>query len=208
MLGCAIAILGYTWPWLIEAGRLSGWMQLGPDAGGSVGALGWLLLAGWWLAYGANSLLTSPHGRTPATEPQPRGVFSGSSEGGPGRGLRAGMAAFLGPPLAVLGLGCLLAGRFPPPFAMAWLGRTALVAAGAAWLTLVLSLLFGLGMLVAPAPPAMPGLPPGYSGGGDLGMGPSPGSQLGPLLTMLMPGLKMVGSPRSARCRRGGSPRR
>ena len=63
-----------------------------------------------------------------------------------------------------------------------------------AWLTLVLSVLFGLGMLVAPAAPAMPGLPPGYSGGGDLGVGSSPGSQLGPLLTMLMPGLKMVGA--------------
>jgi hypothetical protein len=63
-----------------------------------------------------------------------------------------------------------------------------------AWLTLVLSLLFGLGMLVAPSGPTMPGLPSGYSGGGELGLPQSPGSQLGPLLTMLMPGLKMAGA--------------
>ena len=76
-------------------------------------------------------------------------------------------------------------------------GTVRMLASGciiSAWLTLVLSVLFGLGMLVAPASPAMPGLPPGYSGGGDLGMGPSPTSQLGPLLTFLMPTLKVAGA--------------
>jgi hypothetical protein len=63
-----------------------------------------------------------------------------------------------------------------------------------AWLTLIVSVLFGLGMLAAPSPSAMPGLPPAYPGGGDLGVGPSPASQLGPLLTFLLPSLKMVGA--------------
>jgi hypothetical protein len=63
-----------------------------------------------------------------------------------------------------------------------------------AWLTLVLSVLFGLGMLAAPSPSAMPGMTPSFPGAGDLGAPPSPGAgQLGPLLTVLMPGLKMFG---------------
>jgi hypothetical protein len=64
-----------------------------------------------------------------------------------------------------------------------------------AWLSLILSVLFGLGMLVAPSPSGMPGLPPSYPGGGDLGL-PSGGgaSQLGPLLTLLGPSLKMFGA--------------
>jgi hypothetical protein len=64
-----------------------------------------------------------------------------------------------------------------------------------AWLSLVLSVLFGLGMLVAPSPSAIPGVPPSYSGGGgDLGLSPGGGaSQLGPLLALLGPGLKMLG---------------
>jgi hypothetical protein len=60
-----------------------------------------------------------------------------------------------------------------------------------AWLTLVLSVLFGLAMLVAPTPPTLPTAPPGLPGGdgGDLGLPTSPGlGQLGPL-----PGLKMIG---------------
>jgi hypothetical protein len=65
-----------------------------------------------------------------------------------------------------------------------------------AWLTLVLSVLFGLAMLAAPSPPAMPAAPPAYPGGpdGDLGLPTTPGvGQLGPLLGMLLPGLKMIG---------------
>jgi hypothetical protein len=65
-----------------------------------------------------------------------------------------------------------------------------------AWLTLVLSVLIGLGMLVAPTPSAMPGLPPSYPGGdgGELGLPTNPGAgQLGPLLGFLLPGLKMIG---------------
>ncbi len=64
-----------------------------------------------------------------------------------------------------------------------------------AWLTLVLSVLFGLGMLVAPAAPSIPGVPPTYPGAGDLGLAPNPGAgQLGPLLTVLMPSLKWFGA--------------
>jgi hypothetical protein len=65
-----------------------------------------------------------------------------------------------------------------------------------AWLTLVLSVLFGLAMLVAPTPPTLPTAPPGLPGGdgGDLGLPTSPGlGQLGPLLGLLLPGLKMIG---------------
>jgi hypothetical protein len=63
-----------------------------------------------------------------------------------------------------------------------------------AWLTLVLSVLFGLGMLAAPSAPAMPGIPQTYPGVGDMGAPSSPGAgQLAPLLTLLMPGLKMFG---------------
>ena len=57
--------------------------------------------------------------------------------------------------------------------------------------------LLGLGMLVAPSQTAMPGLPPAYPspGGGDLGLPTNPGvGQLGPLLGMLLPGLKMIGA--------------
>jgi hypothetical protein len=66
-----------------------------------------------------------------------------------------------------------------------------------AWLTLILSVLIGLGMLVAPtSPPGMSGLPPNFSapGGGELGLPQNPGGgQLGPLLGVLAPGLKMFG---------------
>jgi hypothetical protein len=79
-------------------------------------------------------------------------------------------------------------------------GSLRLLASGcilSAWLSLILSILFGLAMLVAPSPSVAPGLPPAYSGpgGGDLGLSPSPGAgQLGPLLGFLLPGLKMVGA--------------
>jgi hypothetical protein len=66
-----------------------------------------------------------------------------------------------------------------------------------AWLTLILSVLIGLAMLVAPSPSAMPGMPSGLpgAGGGDLGLPQSPGAgQLGPLLGMLAPSLKMFGA--------------
>jgi hypothetical protein len=63
-----------------------------------------------------------------------------------------------------------------------------------AWLTLVLSVLFGLGMLAVPSSPAMPGIPSSIPGAGDLGASPNPGAgQLAPLINVLMPGLKMLG---------------
>jgi hypothetical protein len=87
-----------------------------------------------------------------------------------------------------------------PPVAARSYGTLRILAGAcifSAWLTLVLSVLLGLGMLVAPSQPAMPGLPPAYPapGGGDLGLPTSPGAgQLGPLLGMLLPGLKTIGA--------------
>lgn len=85
-------------------------------------------------------------------------------------------------------------------------GSLRLLAGGcivSAWLSLVLSVLFGLAMLAAPSPSAMPGMPPSYPGGpgfpggpgNDLGLSPSPGAgQLGPLLGLMLPGLKLFGA--------------
>jgi hypothetical protein len=84
----------------------------------------------------------------------------------------------------------------PPSLPPRSYGSVRMLASGSiisAWLTLVLSILFGLGMLAAPSPSAIPGLAPGYPGG-DLGVSPGPASQLGPLLTFIMPGLKMAGA--------------
>ena len=89
------------------------------------------------------------------------------------------------------------ASPLPPPVPPRSYTGLRMLASGciiSAWLTLILSVLFGLGMLAAPSPSAMPGIAPNYPGAGDLGVSPSPGAgQLGPLLTVLMPGLKMFG---------------
>ncbi len=87
----------------------------------------------------------------------------------------------------------------PPSIPARNYGSLRMLASGcvlSAWITLVLSVLFGLVMLVAPSPSAMPSLPTSVPGeGGEIGMPAGPGAgQLGPLLTVLMPGLKMVGA--------------
>jgi hypothetical protein len=88
----------------------------------------------------------------------------------------------------------------PPPVPARSYGGLRLLAGGcilSAWLSLILSVLFGLAMLVAPSAPVGPSLPPAYPvpGGGDLGLPPTSGAgQLGPLLGLLLPGLKMIGA--------------
>lgn len=64
-----------------------------------------------------------------------------------------------------------------------------------AWLTLVLSVLFGLGMLAARSASSIPGMPSVYPGAGDLGLQPNPGAgQATALLALLMPTLKWLGA--------------
>ena len=87
------------------------------------------------------------------------------------------------------------ASPLPPPVPPRSYSGVRLLAGGcivSAWLTLILSVLFGLGMLAMPSQLAIPGVPQVYPGAGDLGVPPSPGAgQLGPLISVLMPGLKM-----------------
>lgn len=89
------------------------------------------------------------------------------------------------------------AAPLPPPVPPRSYTSLRMLASGciiSAWLTLVLSILFGLAMLAAPSHPGLPGIPQNYPGAGDLGLAPNPSNgQLGALLTVLMPGLKMFG---------------
>jgi hypothetical protein len=168
-LGEALVILGYAWPRLIEAGSLGAWAGLGTTPEQSVAALGWLLLALWWLFFGAGGLLTlaSEHGEA-ATYRPPRFYSGWLSGSGTRRGSTGAVIGLVVPPLLILAAGCALSGRIPSPDLLPWLGRVLVVAFGAAALSaalaarlrgallagsaarLVLASLLAFGLLTAP----------------------------------------------------------
>lgn len=140
IVGAVVVVLGYAWPRLIEAGGLATFLRLTPDPDHSLAALGWLLLALWWLVFGIGGLLNLPAERREAAGDRPPRFFSGwLNETGSGPGPLRAMAGLVAPPLLLFVLGCLLAWRIPPPVLLTWVGRTLLVALGAAWLTLALA---------------------------------------------------------------------
>jgi hypothetical protein len=137
--GTALVALGYAWPRMIETGALGAWAQRGASPGSSLAALGWLLLALWWLLFGAGGLLNLASERLEDTGiRRPRFVSGWLGKAEPGSRISE-VLGLVAPPLLLLGGSCLLGWQFPPLSALPWLGRTTMVSLGAAVLTVSLA---------------------------------------------------------------------
>jgi hypothetical protein len=128
--------LGYAWPWLIERGSLGDWFGVGRAPGDSIAALGWLLLFGSWLLFGAGGLLSMDRLRIQAEARRPPGLLDRwLRPTTPRSGLLGAVAVMVAPPLLFLAVCCLLGWRLPGRPGLIWVGQTIVAAGGAAALT-------------------------------------------------------------------------